>query len=150
MMNYTLNWIWNICSSFTCIFFIVNDFFFNQSDVLSYAVRKLKATPKTHSSFQSIFSFMLIIPVWLINWLIMSLNSPSVEKVLAYLLSPEARACSLAHIAHSIFPIALTFTDCLHSAGAFRERLTLLIVSTRKRMYLWDLRCVEEQAERRG
>lgn len=42
-------------------------------------------------------------------------------------LSPEARACSLAHIAHSIFPIAFTGTNPLQTAVILRVRLTTLL-----------------------
>lgn len=39
-----------------------------------------------------------------------------------YSLSPEARACSLAHIAHSIWPIAHNFTNLRWAASNFLDK----------------------------
>lgn len=82
MMNYTSNWIWNIFSSFTLFFFIVNVFFQSKQCIIicCKATEKKKTHDKTQKvqdtfSFQYIFSFILIIPVWWINWLIVTKKS---------------------------------------------------------------------------
>lgn len=73
-------------------------------------------------------------------------------NMFSYSLSPEASACSLAHMAHSIFPIAFTCQPPCEALKLTRERLTDLLFSTRKK---WGVcaracACACAQTERRG